>query len=859
MKKLPIKTIVIALFVVMVCAFAVACADNAINTDINGNSSKNVTLSALENVHVERNYVTSTKKTQCVLVFDRPADAYDFVVTFNDAQYKVSANRCVLKNPIAGKEYFVKVYSKDKTGDNVSEEVSLTFTHHNINSGFEYLLLEDGTYDVCYQRAKDVQISGTVYFPDTIDGKDVSTLESWCLGRYKKLPYSAPEDETTLDNFDYHGDNKVTTDVVLPHNLKKTKRSALALCTNLKEVTFPISVEKIAFNVFGGSGVVSATLPDGADLEYRAFYGCPTLKNVNLDAAGHIGGDVMNGTAWLAEHNEQFVMANGFLIKYNGNSTRLDAKDFPADLKEICGYAFDGNKTLEYICVPLGVKLGTDGCFVGTEKSFEIDLSLLSELPDGALKNANIYNAVLPEGITEIPEDFFYGTVLKTIELPRTVQSIGDRAFCRCSGLESIDLSDVTTIGNWAFSNCTTLSAVDVSSAQSLGENAFYGCTSMTTANLPDRDLVIGEGCFQQCSLLKNIDLSYLSDIAESAFYFCVGLEKVDLPSAANIADYAFYHCKSLETVVLSSGVEVGERAFADCPALSDINVDACVKIGKEAFSKCTSLLSVTLSDNIAEIGKSAFIECTDLASVYFNADFDDDATGVFEKCTSLSQLTIGDKVTKIQSRWFYNCQSFKILTLPDSVISIGGNAFFNCTSLETVNFGNGVEIIEFNCFRNCSSLKTLILPDSVKTIGESAFSGCILLENVTLSRNLESIGGGTFSGCSALVDIVIPESVTQIGPAFTQCTSLKSVTINMTSGTIVGGLFRGCDQNIDIWYGGTAEEWSAVAAGSAFPENVTVWFYSDTEPALNATGTAYDGNYWHYDESGNVVVWKKQ
>lgn len=40
---------------------------------------------------------------------------------------------------------------------------------------------------------------------------------------------------------------------------------------------------------------------------------------------------------------------------------------------------------------------------------------------------------------------------------------------------------------------------------------------------------------------------------------------------------------------------------------------------------------------------------------------------------------------------------------------------------------------------------------------------------------------------------------------------------------------------------------------------NATRYYYSENEPALNGSGTDYDGNYWHYDTDGKTpVVWKK-
>ena len=41
---------------------------------------------------------------------------------------------------------------------------------------------------------------------------------------------------------------------------------------------------------------------------------------------------------------------------------------------------------------------------------------------------------------------------------------------------------------------------------------------------------------------------------------------------------------------------------------------------------------------------------------------------------------------------------------------------------------------------------------------------------------------------------------------------------------------------------------------------SATRYYYSETEPALNAEGTAYDGNFWHYDTDGiTPVIWKKE
>ena len=43
---------------------------------------------------------------------------------------------------------------------------------------------------------------------------------------------------------------------------------------------------------------------------------------------------------------------------------------------------------------------------------------------------------------------------------------------------------------------------------------------------------------------------------------------------------------------------------------------------------------------------------------------------------------------------------------------------------------------------------------------------------------------------------------------------------------------------------------------GNSKLTSASLYYYSESEPSLNDDGTAYDGNYWHYDENGEIVVW---
>ena len=126
-----------------------------------------------------------------------------------------------------------------------------------------------------------------------------------------------------------------------------------------------------------------------------------------------------------------------------------------------------------------------------------------------------------------------------------------------------------------------------------------------------------------------------------------------------------------------------------------------------------------------------------------------------------------------------------------------------------------------------------------------SGIGSCTDTEIVILSvyndKPVTSIGNYAFSDCTGLTSVTIPDSVTSIGySAFDVCSRLKTV-----------------------FYKGSAEQWSKISIDSRYNDDLTSatrYYYSETEPTLNAEGTAYDGNFWHYDADGiTPVIWKKE
>ena len=223
-----------------------------------------------------------------------------------------------------------------------------------------------------------------------------------------------------------------------------------------------------------------------------------------------------------------------------------------------------------------------------------------------------------------------------------------------------------------------------------------------------------------------------------------------------------------------------------------------------------------------------------------------------------------GKPVTTIGEGAFERCTNLTSVMIPDSVTSIGAKAFYNCTRLTiTVDVNNtAYQSIDGNLYTKDG--KTLVqyaigktdtsftIPSSVTSIGDWAFSGCKNLRSVVIPNSVTSIGDYAFSGCTHLTSVVIPNSVTSIGNyAFDGCKILTSVVIGGGLTSIGSNAFSKCECLSRVYYGGTEEDWGNITIGNYSTEltKATRYYYSETKPTTS-------GNYWYYNEYGNIVIW---
>ena len=497
----------------------------------------------------------------------------------------------------------------------------------------------------------------------------------------------------------------------------------------------------------------------------------------------------------------------------------------------------------------------------------------------------------------------------------KPVTSIGEHAFHDCTGLTSVTIGDsVTSIGHDAFAYCDNIMNIyytgDVAgwcgisgldslrfssrtlyiggkkvegdliipdSVTSIGDYAFYGCTGLTSITIGDGVKSIGYNAFKNCTGLTNLTIpDSVTRIGGEAFLDTAWYD--NQPDGLVYAGKVAYSYKgempSNTSIVLKEGtLGIGDYAFLGCTGLTCITIsDNVTIIGEKAFALCSGLTSITIGNRVTSIGFGAFSDCSKLTSITIPGSVKSIGEWAFIRCTGLTSITIDNGVTSIGLGAFYDCSKLTSITIPASVTSIGEIAFSGCTGLTTiiVEKGNTKYHSDGNCLIETESktmiagCKNSIIPadGSVTSIGVHALSGCTGLTSITIPCGVTNIDVYAFAGCSGLTSVTIGNNVTSIGEgAFHYCTGLTSVTIGESVTSIGHSAFENCTGLTSVYYAGTKEKWSAIkiASWNSALTSATLYYYSETEPALNADGTAYDGNFWHYDTDGNVVIWKKE
>lgn len=434
----------------------------------------------------------------------------------------------------------------------------------------------------------------------------------------------------------------------------------------------------------------------------------------------------------------------------------------------------------------------------------------LKTIDEGALFELNIEKIDIPSTVESIGNEAFMSSGLKSVTFGESEIAFGDNVFAECAALETVDLSKVTfaktevneagTVPAGMFKNCTSLSAININNAKAVGDNAFNGCSALSKI-FRDKDAKIS--------------------IGNNAFEGTSSLNDAEFNNVTSLGDYAFAH-SSVKSVVYNGTADLGGGVFYDAKNLSSVVINNVVNI-IGSFFRDAKVDTVTLNSNVRNIYAYAFAGAEINNLTFVTNQLSTVAGNAFAGMTYTNEtpLILPKEIKEVKNKGFMNFKGeidfsnvhFGLLNgsaFMGSSISIVedvkidkmyADVFKDCTNLQyfstapsykpNATYGN-------NTFLNCTSLKE-VYDYGVKKLGTNTFDGCTSLQ-VFATESLTSIGTNTFKGCTALDMVGLGDMLRIPDNTFAECPNLSYVEYNKTYLDYIGiNAFKGCSKLVNI------------------------------------------------------------
>lgn len=334
---------------------------------------------------------------------------------------------------------------------------------------------------------------------------------------------------------------------------------------------------------------------------------------------------------------------NSFLISgYNGNEGATILSEVAGiPVEEIEPYVFY-RKGIKKISIPASIAKIGDKAFMKCDSLISVEILGEPVLGVSVFASCKALNEVSIKGENlRIPRSTFRDCYnVQKVEIPSSLNFIGDSAFYNCFNIGDLIFDSVDTIGSYAFKKCWYTEKIKIAGVKSLGTGVFDSCYCVDTISLNGSINTIPANTFRGCHDLKDICVpDSIKRWGNSAFSGCEYIVTIDLKNAKEIGSGLFYGCKSLKKVEgLSNEIRsIGWGTFYNCIALDSFEIPEEVdSIGDYAFSNCTTLESVTFPESLRVIGNNSFAHCNNLKKIELDNAIESIGSMAFQDCFSL-------------------------------------------------------------------------------------------------------------------------------------------------------------------------------------------------------------------------------
>lgn len=620
------------------------------------------------------------------------------------------------------------------------------------------------------------------------------------------------------------------TAITFKDGCTKIAHKALLGNTDVEKVNIPASVKAIGGAAFVGctnlSQVNFAANAQIEDLDWRAFYDCTALTSIKIpDSVTRIGTETFSGCTSLATID----------ISKESKLTRIEYGAFgyypyKIDLKSLGDFSdINPSGTLKD---GLGVKVKE--IYLPKESIKNYKGGSAAGLFAGCTTLEKVTIGSSGDAKAELPYEMFAGcTNLTTVNMDKNVKTIGTAAFAECTGLKSIDLTEVKEVMSYAFTKAGLSEVTIPSSVEKIGAIAFGGCTSLETMTLESRWSGEDSESRRMVNILGNF--SYVK--GKYSYNMHTSSEQVNNPIRSNEEFRKKYPGQTaIKTLIIKNDGEGtaldNSSAFAaHLVSLENVTLpEGMTTIPIGAFKQCFSLKKVVLPSSIETIGDNAFdsdvnldidfTKLTNLTSIgsrafsIINANGGNDAEGGYDtkykdeiKDGGIKNIILPESVKTIGRSAFFGQRNVKKIVIPKSVTSIQGQAFQMIPALEELEIyasldmvsGSGFNEVFWSNTRNDSTitgkLKKVILGEdysAIGKIGSALFYGLDFDEIDIQMNNIQNLGSSMFMKNTRLKSFTVPKTVKVINQAaFYETTALKDITIPKNVETMDVEAFR--------------------------------------------------------------------
>ena len=466
-----------------------------------------------------------------------------------------------------------------------------------------------------------------------------------------------------------------------------------------------------------------------------------SVKRIEEDCFKHFSGDSITliGTSKL-EYIGQSAFQNTLITHFT----------IPQTVIHIGMHAFSGTK-LESITFEDGMNLANPNSASGV----------------GSFEATVISSVTIPNSFSLIPKGFFKNmpNLLKvTFAENSTCTHLHDGAFMKCSNLQVINIPNtLQELGNDCFNGCSRLeSIIFPNTVTTIRDGCLQGCSALTSVTLPENDnyTVIFPNMFTGCTALRSIILpANVIKSKFSSFNNCTNLAEIVINHTGMFTDLVFdvntpqlIHIFIPNTVAKLNAKDIPtfntEYSWTDNQKVMFHDI-ADVAYNSNYYGWFGSPNDVYISKRWTSISADAFTGKDNLTQITFERGSLVESIGdnAF-KGTSITVIDIIPTVTSIGSDAFidskletaYITETFRT----NSSLSYGSNQSFFGKN-ESVNIRDGDNYAYTNeYYIQDGSPTTLVLSSRWTSIGDSAFKDTGLTD-LELQPFVEDIATNAF------------------------------------------------------------------------------------------------------------------